>query len=219
MDSLDTKQLRDNKTSSLTLPPTLEDCREDIELAYQMLLKCFERKGKVLICGNGGSASDAGHVVGELMKGFTKKRPLQDDIKQKLRTTHAALGGLMADKLQQPLSAIDLTVHNALIMAICNDIDPDLIFAQQVLGYAQKDDVLIGISTSGNSKNVINGMVAAKSLGISTIGFTGADGGLLKDFCDVTIKVPRSTTASIQELHLPIYHILCEEIEKQFFEI
>jgi len=191
--------------------------KEDIKNAFDLLCNCFSNKNKLLLCGNGGSASDADHIVGELMKSFFYKRTLPEEMKKKLITTSSEKGAYLAEKLQPALRSISLTGHNALNTAFANDVDPHLIFAQQVIGYGDKGDILLGISTSGNSENVINAMIAAKAIGVKTIGLTGKKGGRLKEICDVAICVDGTETADIQELHLPVYHALCKMLELNFF--
>ena len=198
--------------------PVLSSSIDDISEAYALLEKSYENNGKLLICGNGGSASDADHIVGELMKSFSINRSLQEDIKEKIRLASIEKGEYISSKLQPALPAIALTCHNALSTAFSNDVDPLLVFAQQVLGYGVKNDVLLAISTSGNSENVINAIITAKAIGIMTIGLTGNDGGKFKELCDTTVIVNAFTTPEIQELHLPIYHTLCTMLEKHFFE-
>jgi len=197
--------------------PLLSSSKEEIEKAYEILCECYESKNKLLICGNGGSASDSEHIVGELMKSFSKKRCLKQMIKDRLNETSPELGSQLAEFLQPALPAIALTNHTALNTAFSNDVDPFLIFAQQVLGYGNKGDVLMGISTSGNAKNVLNAMVTAKALGLKTIGLTGKTGGGFNNYCDIVIHVDATTTPEIQELHLPVYHALCQMLEEHFF--
>lgn len=196
--------------------PVLEPCKVDILNAYRILERSYHSDGKLLICGNGGSAADSEHIVGELMKGFIKKRPVNDPLSSLLKKDER--GEYMTDKLQIGLPAIALTCHQALITAFANDVDADLIFAQQVLGYGKKNDVLLSISTSGNSKNVVNAAYLANRLGLKTIGLTGQKGGKLNDYCDVVIRVPETITSKVQELHLPVYHTLCTMLEEHFFE-
>jgi len=198
--------------------PQLAHIKENISEAAEMLIQCYSTGGKVLVCGNGGSCSDADHIVGELMKGFEKKRPVKSALAEKLAGIGGERGKYLSEKLQQGLPAISLTVHNALITAVANDIDGDLIFAQQVIGYGNPGDILIGLSTSGNSQNVIDAIIAAKAKGMKVIGMTGETGGKMKPFCDVLIPVPETRTLSVQELHLPVYHTLCLMIENHFFE-
>lgn len=202
----------------ITRYPLLSSIVDDIREAYELLTKCYENSGKLLICGNGGSASDAEHIVGELMKSFSVNRILPKEIKIKLQSVSHEKGEYISSKLQPALPAIALTCHNALNTAFSNDVDPLLVFAQQVLGYGSANDVLLAISTSGNSENVVNAIITAKALGIKTIGLTGKKGGKFNDLCDIVIKVNGNTTQEIQELHLPVYHTLCLMLEKHFFE-
>lgn len=199
--------------------PVLSSSVDDIQKAYDLLENCYIKKGKVLICGNGGSASDADHIVGELMKSFSINRQLSQGIKEKLRIINSERGEYISSKLQPALPAISLTCNGALNTAFSNDVDPNLIFAQQVLGYGNKDDVLLALSTSGNSDNVINAIITAKAVGVKTIGLTGNNGGKFNGLCDITIRVNANTTPEIQELHLPVYHTLCTMLEQKFFEI
>ena len=185
--------------------------------AVEMVVECYERGGKVLVCGNGGSASDADHIVGELMKSFEGFRPLDAKLQQTIKELSGERGEMLATSLQKGLPAVSLTVHNALITAIANDINGDVIFAQQVTGLGKKGDILIGLSTSGNSKNIIDAMIVAKAKELKTIGFTGETGGKMKDWCDVLLNVPEKRTAFVQELHLPLYHTICMMVEKEMF--
>lgn len=189
-----------------------------IAKAASAIVKSFENGGKLLVCGNGGSSSDADHIVGELMKSFERKRPIKQKLKDKLTQQDEMRGTYLAEQLQQGLPAISLTTHVALTTAVANDIDADVIFAQQVTGYGNAGDILIGISTSGNSQNVIDALIVAKAKGLITIGLTGKTGGAMKEFCDILINVPEKRTASIQELHLPVYHTLCSLVEDHFFK-
>lgn len=197
--------------------PALTCVRDEILKAYEVLESCYENGGKLLIAGNGGSCADAEHIVGELMKGFVKRRAVSEEFAKKLTEADPERGKELAQKLQGGLPAIALTGHPGLSTAFLNDVDGDLIYAQQTYGYGKTGDVLLGISTSGNSKNVMYAMAAAKALGMKTIGLTGKDGGQLKTAADVTIVVPESETFKIQELHLPIYHALCLMLEERFF--
>jgi D-sedoheptulose 7-phosphate isomerase len=196
--------------------PVLSPCREDIEKAFEQIRDSYAHAGKLLVCGNGGSGADAEHIVGELMKEFYIKRPINRQM-QKTLSTFGQDGEVLGKHLQGALSAITLTSNIALSTAYANDAKPELVFAQQVFGYGKKEDVLIGISTSGNSKNVIYAMITAKAMGLKTIGLTGRTGGALKELCDVCICAPSEITYQIQELHLPIYHTLCRMIEEVFF--
>jgi D-sedoheptulose 7-phosphate isomerase len=195
----------------------LAPLKESIRNAAELLIETYRKGGKVLVCGNGGSSADAGHIVGELMKSFEAKRPLQPEIQQKLKTQFGERGNLLAEKLQQGLPAISLSEHTSLITAISNDLGGDFIFAQQVAGYGNPGDVLLVLSTSGNAQNLIDALMVAKSKGLKTIGMTGETGGKIKTLCDVLINVPETRTAFVQELHLPVYHALCMMVEKEIF--
>ena len=197
--------------------PVLDAVKDDVQKAYELLEACYEQGGKLLIAGNGGSCADAEHIVGELMKGFVKRREVSDSFAECLRNADEVRGAELAKKLQGGLPAIALTGHAGLSTAYLNDVDGDLIFAQQTYGYGRPGDVLIGISTSGNAKNVMYAMTVAKALGMKTIGLTGKDGGALKREADVSVVVPETETFKIQELHLPVYHALCLMLEEYFF--
>ena len=197
--------------------PVLVAVKDDVRKAYELLEACYEQGGKLLIAGNGGSCADAEHIVGELMKGFVKRREVSDSFAECLRSADEVRGAELAKKLQGGLPAIALTGHAGLSTAYLNDVDGDLIFAQQTYGYGRPGDVLIGISTSGNAKNVMYAMTVAKALGMKTIGLTGKDGGALKREADVSVVVPETETFKIQELHLPVYHALCLMLEERFF--
>ncbi|MEZ5041690.1 MAG: ROK family protein [Saprospiraceae bacterium] len=203
---------------TLTRHPLLSSSIADIKEAFNLLCECYSNNHKLLICGNGGSAADSEHIVGELMKSFTYNRVLSNEIKRKLAAVSKEKGTYLAEKLQPTLRAISLTCHNALNTAFSNDVDPKLVFAQQVIGYGDPGDVLLAISTSGNSENVLNAVLVAKAIGLRTIGLTGKMGGQLKEICDVTIGVDGTETADVQELHLPVYHALCKMLEKRFFD-
>lgn len=197
--------------------PKLEECREDILKAYEILLHSFKNEKKLLVAGNGGSASDSEHIVGELMKSFVLPRNLSDVNKHKLIEVNKELGSELAEKLQGALPSIAIVDHVALSTAYLNDVDPLLGFAQQVYGYGQNGDTFLGITTSGNSRNVLYACVTAKAKGMQTIALTGRDGGKVKDLADVSIIVPETETFKIQELHLPIYHCLCLMVEEAIF--
>jgi D-sedoheptulose 7-phosphate isomerase len=197
--------------------PGLELCIPDIQHSYAVLQNCFAQGGKLLVCGNGGSAADSEHIVGELMKGYMLKRRLVDEIQQKLVALYGQDGSNLAGSLQGGLPAISLTSHSALILAIANDISAEMIFAQQVIGYGRTGDVLWGLSTSGNARNIIAAFQTAKSIGMKTIALTGPTGGKLRSLADVAIRVPGENTPTVQEGHLPIYHLLCALLEKEFF--
>lgn len=197
--------------------PELECIRNDIIDAYQIFEECYENGGKLLIAGNGGSASDAQHIAGELMKSFKLRRKVSEEFKEQLKRVDTERGSLLAENLECALPAISLTAHEALSTAYINDSDPLGVFAQQLFGYGKKGDVFLGISTSGNSKNILNAAVVAKAMGIKVVGLAGAKGGELSDFADVTVKVPETETYMVQELHLPIYHCWCLMLEEHFF--
>ena len=197
--------------------PMLAPLRGEMRSAFELLRGCYRGGGKVLICGNGGSAADSDHIAGELLKGFRLKRPLPMDLRAKLIAREPELGALQAERLQGALPAIALSAHTAFLTAFANDVDPDLVFAQQVNAFGRADDVLIAISTSGNSRSVVHAAVTAGALGLPVIGLTGREGGRLALLCDVAIRAPESETLLVQELHLPIYHTLCAMIELEFF--
>lgn len=188
--------------------PALAVCVGDISRAEMLIQDTYRNEGKVLVCGNGGSAADCEHIVGELMKGFLLKRPVTD-----VRITPRLRGGL-----QRALPAISLVSQSAVMSAFINDVEPDMVYAQLVYGYARKNDLVIGISTSGNSKNVVNAVEVAKCMGAKTLSMTGEKESRLSQVSDVTIRVPEVLTYKIQELHLPVYHYLCAAAEKNFFD-
>lgn len=197
--------------------PQLTVCKEDIKKAYELLEAAYSNGRKLLVCGNGGSASDSEHIVGELMKEFKLKRKVYSDQATALKAIDPELGQVLADNLQGALPAICLTGHSSLTTAFMNDANADLVFAQQVNGYGKAGDVFLGISTSGNSKNVLYAAVNAKAKGLKVIGLTGAKENKLMKYADVCIRVPETETYKIQELHLPVYHCLCLMLEKKFF--
>ena len=197
--------------------PPLESAKNDIVAAYLLLEESYENGGKLLVAGNGGSAADAEHIVGELMKGFKLSRKPETDFAERLVAENQELGSVLAENLQGALPAIALDGHPALSTAYMNDCEPLLCFAQQVNGYGKSGDVFLGISTSGNSKNVLYAATTAHAKGMKVIGLTGAKDSKLKDMSDVCIKAPQTETYMIQELHLPIYHCLCLMLENRFF--
>ena len=197
--------------------PSLESAKNDIVAAYLLLEESYNNGGKLLVAGNGGSAADAEHIVGELMKGFKLPRKPEADFAEKLVEENQELGSVLAENLQGALPAIALDGHPALSTAYMNDCEPLLCFAQQVNGYGKSGDVFLGISTSGNSKNVLFAATTAHAKGMKVIGLTGAKDSKLKDMSDVCIKAPQTETYMIQELHLPIYHCLCLMLEDKFF--
>ncbi len=187
--------------------PELEECACEIEKAIAIMVHTFKDGNKILVCGNGGSACDAEHMVGELMKSFKLPRKVTDEqVSPDLR-----------EKLQGALPVISLNSQTGLMTAIANDIDADMIFAQQIYGYAKECDLVIGISTSGNSKNVVNAIRLANDLDLVSIVLTGKDGGELKDLGIISICVPATETYKIQEYHMAIYHYICAEVEKEIF--
>lgn len=198
--------------------PVLKSNEKEIRLMCEAVIKSYEAGGKLLVCGNGGSCADAEHIVGELMKGFLKKRPISADKKEKMLERVPELDGIGLDKLQQGLPAIALNSGAALTTAFANDCDPELIYAQQVLGLGRRGDVFLGISTSGNAKNVYAAAAVAKSLGLVTVALSGKTGGKLKEICDISIVVDEDETYMIQELHLPVYHALCATVEEHFYK-
>ncbi|MCA1754791.1 MAG: SIS domain-containing protein [Spirochaeta sp.] len=197
--------------------PRLQPQQEDLLAAYRVLKTGFTQGKRLFLCGNGGSAADAEHIVGELMKGYLKSRPVSAELRDNLVRQHPTDGEYLADHLQGALPALALTGHASLSSAYANDVAADMVFAQQLYGYGRPGDMLLAISTSGNSANVVNAVKLAQVLDIHSIGLTGADGGLLADLCTVTIRVPETSTPRIQELHLPVYHWLCEALEEHFF--
>lgn len=197
--------------------PKLTVCKEDIKKAYELIETAYRKGGKLLVCGNGGSASDSEHIVGELMKEFKLKRKVYGDHATALKEIDPELGQVLADNLQGALPAISLTAHSSLQTAFMNDVVPELVFAQQVNGYGKEGDVFLGISTSGNSMNVLYAAVNAKAKGLNVIGLTGCKESKLMKYSDVCIRVPEAETYKIQELHLPVYHCLCLMLEEKFF--
>jgi D-sedoheptulose 7-phosphate isomerase len=199
--------------------PELEKTNASINKAIDKIIECYQKGGKLLICGNGGSCSDSEHIVGELLKGFNKKRKLSKELCEKIYSLDESLCQTkMAERLQESLPAISLTSQSSIITAIANDLGADLIYAQQLLGLGKSGDILIGISTSGNADNVYKAAVVAKATGLTTIALTGQDGGRLADICDVIIKAPSNKTPMVQEYHLSIYHVICDAVEQYFFD-
>lgn len=197
--------------------PVLNVVKGDILNSFLILRNSYSKQGKLLVAGNGGSAADSEHIVGELMKGFKLARKLGNELSDKLKATDSELGSILANSLQGAMPAIALDGHPALSTAFINDCDPLLGFAQQVNGYGVVNDVFLGISTSGNSKNILYAAVTAKAKGLKVIGLTGQKKNKLEKYCDSCIKVPETETYKIQELHLPVYHCLCLMLEKEFF--
>lgn len=201
----------------ITRYPKLEGIIPFIISAYEVMQTAYQHDGKLLIAGNGGSAADSEHMAGELMKRFKRPRPVTPEFADKLVSVDSARGRKLAENLERSLTAIPLVTHEALSTAYINDVDGYGVFAQQLLGFGRAGDVFLGISTSGNSKNIMNAVVVAKALEIKVIGLTGADGGELAEAADVAVKAPETETYMIQELHLPIYHCWCLMLEDYFF--
>lgn len=199
--------------------PQLAVCKDDIAKSYELIETCYANGGKLLIAGNGGSAADAEHIVGELMKGFKNPRKLPKEYTDRLIAVNPELGKTLAENLQGALPAIALDGHPALSTAYQNDCEPLLCFAQQVNGYGNDNDVFLGISTSGNSKNVLYSAVTAKAKGMKVIGLTGQKESKLSEMADVCIRVPETETYMVQELHLPVYHAICLMIEENVFGV
>jgi D-sedoheptulose 7-phosphate isomerase len=197
--------------------PVLQACEKELGSALDILVTAYRSGNKLLVCGNGGSAADTEHMVAELMKGFLKRRPISSAHAAQIEAVDKTDGMAIALRLQGALAAISLAAPVSLTSAIANDVDFEMIFAQQVYGLGRPGDVLLGISTSGNSKNVSNAVIVAKALGLGTIVLTGRSGGSLAPLADVSIKVPSETIVEIQELHLPVYHWLSTELEETFF--
>ncbi len=197
--------------------PQLFFCAKDIETAIKKIVTCYSNGGKVLLCGNGGSAADCTHIVGELMKGFMKKRPVKPEQAEALKTKNPRVDDELIANLQCGLPAVNLCESQSLLTAFCNDVNPEYMFAQQVFGLGKKGDVLIALSTSGNAKNVNHAARIARAMGISVIGMTGENHSELEKNSSVCIKVPSTETYQIQELHLPVYHAICEAVESAFF--
>lgn len=196
--------------------PELAPEREAVERSIAAVIECFQRGGKLLVCGNGGSAADADHMAGELLKGFEKKRPLPEALRREIDRQYG--GAVFSDGLQMGLPVINLATHSALQTAFANDCDYTSVFAQLVLTYGREGDVLMGISTSGNSENVLRAVAVAKARGVKTLALTGKDGGRLKAAAEVSVCVPGVRARQIQELHLPVYHAICLAVEDALFQ-
>lgn len=198
--------------------PVLASVENEIRTAYQVLEKAYTNHKKLLVGGNGGSCADAEHIVGELMKGFVKKREIPETMQERLLGLDQELGKQLANGLQSSLRAIAITGHAGLSTAFANDVDPEMTYAQQVNGYGDEGDVLLAISTSGNAKNLIYAALTARAKDMPVVLLSGKDGGKLRAIADVSIVVPNQKTYQIQELHLPIYHALCLQLEDKFFK-
>lgn len=198
--------------------PALVKCEAEIRAAFETIKNSYEAGGKLLVCGNGGSCADSDHICGELLKSFVKKREVEKSLFEKISEVDSEAGEFLAARLQGSLPAISLCAHSALMTACLNDVDGNAMFAQQVMGFGNACDVFLGISTSGNSRDVIYAAALAKAKGLKTVGLLGKDGGRLAKICDVSIVVPENETFKIQEFHLPIYHALCLQIEENFWK-
>ena len=199
--------------------PALSACKEDILQAFEILKDAYSHEKKLLVAGNGGSSSDSEHIVGELMKSFKIRRHIPPEYASSLKELFGHDGEILAGKLDGALPAVALPSMTALMTASMNDNEADAVFAQMVLGCGVKGDVLLAISTSGNSPNIVNACMAAKAKGMKAIGLTGKSGGKMKAVCDTAICVPETETYAVQEYHLPVYHTLCAMLEMEFFGV
>jgi D-sedoheptulose 7-phosphate isomerase len=204
-------------SSLLERYPILQPCETELTASFDLLEAAYRNGNKLLVCGNGGSGADSDHMVGELMKGFLKRRPIPAAHVAQLEAAGGAAGRNIAGRLQGTLAAVSLPSQMSLVTAIGNDTNYEMIFAQQVYGLGRAGDVLLGISTSGKSANVCNAVLVAKAFGLKSIALTGRSGGELAPLADIAIRVPSDDVAEIQELHLPVYHWLSTELEKTFF--
>lgn len=198
--------------------PQLLQCKDDFVKSFECIKSSYIAGGKLLTAGNGGSAADSEHIVGELMKSFLFNRKINTDTEKRLTEQFGEDGAKLAGKLEGTLPAIPLTSMPALTSAFANDVDAAVSFAQMLYGYGKAGDVFLGISTSGNSKNIVYALMTAKAMGIHTVALTGGTGGRCRELADIVICVPESETFKIQELHLPVYHALCSMLEAEFFE-
>ncbi len=205
-------------TELMTRFPQLSGCRDDIEKTIDVLIETFVNGHKLLLCGNGGSCADCDHIVGELMKGFKSLRPMSREKREKMKKNNPQLSDNVLSKLQLAVPAISLPSLTALNSAFCNDVDPELVYAQELMGLGREDDVLICLSTSGNSKNCVAAAQVARGLGMTVISLTGNTGGRLKELSNICICAPETETYKVQELHLPIYHHICAEVEKRYIQ-
>lgn len=200
--------------------PELSAIEKPIEEAIDAIIACYQNNGKVLVAGNGGSCADSEHIIGELLKGFNKKRPLPDEQKSRIRNSSGHFNpGDMLERLQIGLPAISLTSQSSIITAVANDLGADLIYAQQVVALGKVNDIFIGLSTSGNADNVCKATFIANGLGMTTISLTGGQGGKLAELSAIAVKAPASVTSEVQEYHLAIYHVICDAVENAFFKI
>lgn len=196
--------------------PALARCRADLAAAFELLLASFRSGGKTMTCGNGGSASDAEHIAGELLKSFKMRRRLPAEFLSAL-SAQGPEGDALKDRLEGALPAVSLVSMSGILTAFANDVSWETAFAQQVLGLAKEGDVLIALSTSGNSKNCVAAVRVARACGVRTIAFTGAGDSALSALCDVTLRAPETETFKVQEFHLPLYHALCAMLEAELF--
>jgi D-sedoheptulose 7-phosphate isomerase len=203
--------------SLLKQAPELAPCLPDLERAFDLLRRAFREGGKLLVCGNGGSAADSEHIVGELMKGFTRHRGLPRHEREHLQALFPRDGRYLADHLEGALPAISLSSQTSLLTAVANDTAADMVFAQQVYGYGRPGDVLLAISTSGNSRNVLHALRVARAAGLTTLGLTGPGGGEMGPLCDVVVRVSAASMPEIQRAHQAVYHALCQRLEEEFF--
>ncbi len=199
--------------------PSLACVKNSVAEAAGMIITCYSNSGKLLICGNGGSCVEADHFAAELMKSFESPRPLDETLKKRLYEISLTRGKYLGEKLEHSLPIIPLPYHTALVTAISNDTGASLVYAQQVIGYGDEGDVLIGISTSGNSQNIVDACITAKALNLNVIGITGKTGGKMKQYCDLLVNVPETRTAWVQELHLPVLHTICLIVENHFYSL
>ena len=209
--------MNDHISGLISRYPALSRCEQGIRDAYALLEKSFTAGGKLLVAGNGGSAADSDHITGELLKAFVKDRRPDKAFLDKLSRIDGEGGAYLADKLEGSLPAISLCNQTALLTASLNDVDGNVVFAQEVMGLGRPEDVFLGISTSGNSRDVVYAMIVARAKGLATVALTGRDGGRIARLADAAIIVPETETFRIQELHLPVYHALCLQIEERFF--
>ena len=201
----------------LTRYPALKCCAEEIGKTTEILISGFKAGNKLMLCGNGGSCADCEHITGELMKGFLSRRPISPEKKAEMKKLNPDIGEDVLSKLQLAVPAIPLPSLTGLNSAFCNDVDPSLVYAQELMGLGTPGDMLLCISTSGNSANCVAAAEVGKALGLTVIALTGAKGGLLKEKADICICVPETETFKVQELHLPVYHYLCAKAEFELF--
>lgn len=201
----------------LTRYPALKCCAEEIGKTAEILISGFKAGNKLMLCGNGGSCADCEHITGELMKGFLSRRPISPEKRAEMKKLNPDIGEDVLSKLQLAVPAIPLPSLTGLNSAFCNDVDPSLVYAQELMGLGTPGDMLLCISTSGNSANCVAAAEVGKALGLAVIALTGAKGGRLKEKADICICVPETETFKVQELHLPVYHYLCAEVEATIF--